>query len=198
MKLNAEELNEFKVEAMDLLDAAEKSLLDFDNAGAFTDNKNIIFRAFHSLKGSAGMLELTDLQNHMHILENKLTLISSADMVKQADIDFFLKGVDGAKTLLNGGTATLPEDNSTEVPSVSVDPKPAEAQVQPIPQVVKTTEVSPASSDNMLLLLEQAAKLLAIKRSEDFVEIQSPQVKEQLKQLLLDFHSKLSELKKTS
>ena len=77
--MNDEILKEFFNEAFELFEEAETALLEIEKDIDFDKNFNCLFRAFHSIKGGAGMFELTVIQSHMHYLENLLseTLINN-------------------------------------------------------------------------------------------------------------------------
>ncbi len=105
--LSEEELAEFKLEAMELLDAAEKCFLNLDQGGALAGgNYDSIFRSFHSLKGTAGMLELNKLQAHMHELENKFILCKEQKALTKDQIDYFLVGCDNSRKIMDGQSIT--------------------------------------------------------------------------------------------
>lgn len=114
MGFSEEEIKEFQVEADELLDLAEKSLLALDQGGDFREHYDSVFRAFHSIKGAAGMMELVALQSHMHYLENTLTEQKSASTLAQPYIDLFLRGTDGARDLLYGRTIDFDYSIDTE------------------------------------------------------------------------------------
>lgn len=88
------ELNEFKVEASELLEVAERSLLDLEQGGDFNTNYDSIFRVFHNLKGAFGMLGLQELGTQMHKLEHELTGVKAVGSMTKVQIDEFLAGVD--------------------------------------------------------------------------------------------------------
>lgn len=94
-------IGDFQIEAIELLDEAEDSLLELDKGGNYKECYNQLFRAFHSIKGAAGMFGIEDLQKHMHYLENLLSNKQSLDKLSTATIDYFLNGVDGARKILN-------------------------------------------------------------------------------------------------
>ena len=102
MSLSQQELEEFKAEAMELLDVAEKGLLALDGGAEFRSVFDAIFRSFHNLKGAAGMMELHKLQAHTHELENVLNRFKDASSMPKQFVGFFLSGVDATKSLLNG------------------------------------------------------------------------------------------------
>lgn len=96
-----EEIEEFKVEALELLESAEKSLLALDDGEDFKTHFDTIFRGFHNLKGAAGMMELNELQAHTHELESILMRFKTADEIPKAHISFFLRGIDAARSILD-------------------------------------------------------------------------------------------------
>ena len=102
MEFSEEELAEFMVESGELLDTAESALLAVSHGEDFGQHYDSIFRVFHSLKGAGGMMELLKLQAHMHRLENKLIERKGDQPFARAQIEFFLRGVDGARDLLRG------------------------------------------------------------------------------------------------
>lgn len=104
MSFSQDEFNEFKIEALELLEIAEKSLLALDEGGEFRGCFDAVFRGFHNLKGAAGMMELTDLQNHTHELETILMGFKKEDSMPRHFISFFLRGIDASRALLDGQT----------------------------------------------------------------------------------------------
>ena len=96
-----QEIAEFKAEAMDLLDVAEKSLLSLDQGTDFKKAYDAVFRGFHNLKGAAGVMELTRLQEHTHELENLLIQFKKASSMPKSYVDLFLRGIDAARMILN-------------------------------------------------------------------------------------------------
>lgn len=95
-------IEEFKIEAQEMFENSEEGFLKIERGENFTDNYNQIFRAFHSLKGAAGMFGLDDLQSHMHKLESLFEAQKNNNTLDKAQIDYFLSGIDGAKQLLEG------------------------------------------------------------------------------------------------
>ncbi len=103
-------LDEFSVEALDLLEEAEEALLSLEADGFSEENYNKIFRAFHSLKGSAGMMGLLEIQKHMHLAEDLFQNYKEDESSLIANIDFFLNAVDHTKKLLNGEVISFKYD----------------------------------------------------------------------------------------
>lgn len=93
-------MGDFHIEALELLDEAEESLLELDKGAEYKQCYNQIFRAFHSIKGAAGMFGIEKLQKHMHYLENLLSNKQDLNELSTLSIDYFLVGVDGARKIL--------------------------------------------------------------------------------------------------
>lgn len=102
MSFTEQEIEEFKTEARELLDVGERGLLGLDQGADFRECFDSIFRSFHNLKGAAGMMELTELQAHTHELESILMQFKESGTLPKPYIDLFLRGIDGARTLLEG------------------------------------------------------------------------------------------------
>jgi len=101
-QVDGESLQEFRLEAVDLLDQAETSLLALDRGEPFDNHYNAVFRVFHSIKGAAGMLGLSALQAHMHQVETLLQTAKARAGLSKTEIDFFLRGTDAARQILDG------------------------------------------------------------------------------------------------
>lgn len=132
MSFSNEEIAEFKVEALELLDVAEKSLLSLDREADFRPAFDAVFRCFHNLKGGAGMMEQHQLQQHTHGLENILMQFKTATSIPRPYIDFFLRGIDAARSLLDGKEVqfsfeveTAPSDKATADSSSASTPSKA-------------------------------------------------------------------------
>lgn len=106
MNFTEQDINEFKIECLEFLDTAEKSLLSLDGGGELNSNYDTIFRTFHNLKGSSGVMGLFKLQEHMHKLENLLSSYKGKDALPKDVIEVFLNGVDEAKVIINNASLT--------------------------------------------------------------------------------------------
>lgn len=102
MSFSDEELLVFNIEALELLDCAEKCLLQLDKGESLHNHYNSIFRAFHSIKGAAGMMDMIALQSHMHQLESIFTQQQGQEFLSKEFTDLFLRGVDATKAILRG------------------------------------------------------------------------------------------------
>ena len=95
-------LEEFSLEAAELLDESEDALLDLDKGKDPQDCYNLVFRCFHSLKGSAGMMGLDEMQKHMHLIEDKFQSYSDRLDELKGTVDYFLMGIDVAREIMKG------------------------------------------------------------------------------------------------
>jgi two-component system chemotaxis sensor kinase CheA len=119
---NESEIEEFKCEAYELLDEAEKTLLDLTKHGNFNTSYEVIFRCFHNLKGAAGMMEWESLLKHTHEVETIFTNFKEEEDIEPSAIDFFLRAIDAARLILEGETVDFDyfitnSDNSSKTES---------------------------------------------------------------------------------
>lgn len=99
-----EGIEEFKIEILELLEAAEAALLQFDQLPENESAPNLydeVFRSYHNIKGGAGMMEWTELQHHVHQLENVLMNSKETSSIPKDLIGWFLKGNDVTKSIMN-------------------------------------------------------------------------------------------------
>ena len=93
----------FFEESEEHLAAMEALLLDLDIDNPDSEQLNAIFRAAHSIKGSAGTFGFTDLADTTHILENLLDRIRKRELALRADmVDAFLECGDLLRGMLEG------------------------------------------------------------------------------------------------
>ena len=97
-------LEDFAIEANELLDEAEDGLLKLNQQQDLKKIYDLVFRGFHSLKGSSGMIGFNDLQRHLHLLEDYLQK-SKGDLEHfKNSADYYLLGIDAARKILSGET----------------------------------------------------------------------------------------------
>ncbi|MGB4065141.1 MAG: chemotaxis protein CheW [Azonexus sp.] len=91
----------FFEESAEHLAAMEGLLLELDIENPDSEQLNAIFRAAHSIKGSAGTFGFTDLAETTHILENLLDRIRKHELGLRADmVDAFLESGDLLREML--------------------------------------------------------------------------------------------------
>jgi len=85
----------FLAEALDHLGTIEAALLALDERPGDVALLNDIFRPFHTIKGNAGALGVTSVQEVAHSVENLLDLARSGRRTMgPADVDVVLRAVD--------------------------------------------------------------------------------------------------------
>lgn len=93
----------FFEESAEHLAAMETLLLELDIENPDAEQLNAIFRAAHSIKGSAGTFGFNDLAETTHILENLLDRIRKQELGLRADmVDAFLECGDRLREMLEG------------------------------------------------------------------------------------------------
>jgi two-component system chemotaxis sensor kinase CheA len=203
MSFTEQEIEEFKSEARELLDMAEKKLLALDMAGAegakveYKSCYDSVFRSFHNLKGASGMMEMHELQSHTHELENILMGLKEKGELSKENIGFFLKGIDGARTLLDGESIqfdySLGTNKNTQesLPSVKKElsvEKPAE---EPAEELFPSVPALTGQDTNNALgeFFAECDEIIA-RISADLKKIESGDVlKDLLNNLYRDMHS---------
>lgn len=116
-------IQEFYAEALTLLEEAEQALIALENGADFTNNFNIIFRTFHSVKGAAGMFEFIDMQKDFHFMENLLEKYKSEGTIPAEIIDLFLRGIDHTIKTINGEPTSFQQINPLENKIISAKDK---------------------------------------------------------------------------
>jgi two-component system chemotaxis sensor kinase CheA len=85
----------FFAEALDHLGSIEATVLALESAPGDAKLLNDLFRPFHTIKGNAGALGVTSVQEVAHVVENLLDLgRSGKHAIAQAEIDVILRAVD--------------------------------------------------------------------------------------------------------
>ena len=160
-------LQEFVVEALDLAAQVEDNLLALELQPDSHDILNAVFRAFHTIKGSAGFMNLTSVVAACHLTENLFdALRTDTAAVTQQAIDVALEAsgfvADQLAALAEGVTPDhLPampaalEDRLTEVMAglgqgattapVAVNATPLQSPSEPSPQPVPESPPQPSA-----------------------------------------------------
>ena len=153
----------FFEESAEHLAAMETLLLELDIDNPDSEQLNAIFRAAHSIKGSAGTFGFNDLSETTHILENLLDRIRKHELLLRADmVDAFLECGDRLREMLEGHQgrgeadpaqveaicARLRQLSSDDAPSAA--PKPAE----PASHAASPAELPLAAADDEIAVIE--------------------------------------------
>ena len=74
----------FVVESQELLQQMEDNLLQLENSGGDPEIINAIFRAAHTIKGSAGLFGLDPIVSFVHVVETALDQVRLEDLAGEA------------------------------------------------------------------------------------------------------------------
>ncbi|PBQ10673.1 chemotaxis protein CheA [Pseudomonas syringae] len=87
MSINLDQAQQtFIVEARELLQAMEESLLQLENEPGDQDAIGAVFRAAHTIKGSAGLFGLTPIVSFTHIVEDVLDRLREGSVSVNAEL----------------------------------------------------------------------------------------------------------------
>ena len=107
-------LDEFLVEASEILESLDQDLVDLENNPEDKELLNKIFRGMHTLKGGAGFLNLTPIVEIAHRIEDIFNKLRNDELKLTPEImDVILEGIDQLKNALE----MLKE--SSELPELS-------------------------------------------------------------------------------
>jgi len=141
MALDADEeiLQDFLVEAGEILEQLSEQLVDLEQHPQDSDLLNAIFRGFHTVKGGAGFLQLDALVDCCHVAENVFDTLRNGKREVDSDLmDVVLQALDNVNAMftqvrnmedptpadpsLLGALARLAEPASADAPSGSGSP----------------------------------------------------------------------------
>jgi CheY-like chemotaxis protein len=181
-------LDDFRIEAEELFDEAEESLLEIEKSDDYQSCFNSIFRAFHSVKGAAGMFGIDRLQEHMHFVENLLEQKKDAPSMSSVMIDYLLNAVDSARKILRGEDVSFKyydPDNTDEKNTQNIDLKVKKSIEKEVDQRNKTKNI-----DGTIMLVDDEEEILlltqAILEEENFKVITYTSAVEALKNINKD------------
>ncbi|MGD8111233.1 chemotaxis protein CheA [Vibrio sp. TRT 17S01] len=169
--LDEDILQDFLVEAGEILELLSEQLVELENNPEDRDLLNAIFRGFHTVKGGAGFLSLTELVDTCHGAENVFDILRNGQREVTASLmDTMLKALDtvneqfqavqdrdalppAEQSLLDelhrlSKPATEDEDVA-EQPVVEEAPEVVAAEPEPVVQPEATPETSASSIDEI-------------------------------------------------
>ena len=146
----------FFEESAEHLAAMESLLLELDIDNPDMEQLNAIFRAAHSIKGSAGTFGFTDLAETTHILENLLDRIRKEELTLRPEmVDAFLEAGDVLRSMLEAHQGRGAVDSETveaicsRLRELSSDKPPSPAPVVQAPPVEPVSDaLSVAAADD--------------------------------------------------
>src|SRR5690554_4145969 len=143
-------LQDFLVEAEEILDGLNEQLVALETQPQDTALLNAIFRGFHTIKGGAGFLSLEAMVNLCHKGEDVFNLLRQGERLVDAEMmDTFLKVLDSLNNMFAEVKAGA---YPTEADPVIIKQLAAylagEAPVAVEPQPVPTPVIETAVADN--------------------------------------------------
>jgi len=121
---------DFIAEGREHIESAESGLLELESKPGDSEVINQIFRAFHTIKGMAGFLNLAEIGSLAHSAENLLDLARKGELVLAgANTDVVFESIDMLKKMLAGLKESVESD------------KPVPAQ-KPLPQLLAKLKAS--------------------------------------------------------
>jgi len=165
--MSDELLGEFVVEANEHLADIENQFLSIEESGADVDVDliNEVFRGIHSIKGAAGFMGLTKVNDLSHSLENLLNMMRNLELTPTSPmIDTMLRAADELQGLINDVENSNDVDVSEHVQALeAVAASQAESAVET--SVVENPAENPAEDDMDAAIAKAFAEQTA-KRSE--------------------------------
>ncbi len=142
---NEELLKDFFSEANGQVETLEQNVLVLENDPSNKDAIDEIFRAAHTLKGGSGTVEMTELAEFTHLVEDVLDGIrSGVAAVNEALIDALLGSIDVIKAMLRAresGTAFRGDTSPVKTSLASFLPAGAPSAKHLAPKASAKTEV---------------------------------------------------------
>ena len=160
MSLDADEeiLQDFLVEAGEILELLSEQLVDLENRPDDKDLLNSIFRGFHTVKGGAGFLQLTPLVDCCHVAENVFDLLRNGQRSVNAELmDVVLRALDTVNEMfecVRGGEMPPPADEDLIADLTRLSKPESEDEVasapapaaEPAPEPVAQAPAEPAAA----------------------------------------------------
>ena len=174
--LNDEIVQDFLVEAGEILESLNEQLVDMESRPDDIDMLNAVFRNFHTIKGGAGFLAIEPLVEVCHKAENIFDLLRNGErQVDSALMDVVLEVLDVVNEMfssISGGEDPEPA-SPTLMESLQVLSVPEAAAPQPAPAPTTSPEAVPP-------VTEQAATVDANAKSDEITDDEFEDLLDQL------------------
>ena len=108
-------LQDFLTEARGHLDNADVQLLTIENEPEDQEALNALFRSFHTIKGGAGFLDLSDISELSHVAEDLLDKARKGSLLLNGPVvDVVFESVDALRRLLDAVEKALTSGEAVE------------------------------------------------------------------------------------
>lgn len=162
MDLDDDILQDFLVEATEILERLDAELITLEQTPQDGDLLNSIFRGFHTIKGGAGFLGLTPLVEICHVSEDLFNVLRNGERIADSAVmDTVLQAFDVVQTMFEAIKAGDPLSTAEPgliaalralVEGEGVAPEPIDDPPPAAPVVEKAPpQVTPASDDEKLV-----------------------------------------------
>jgi two-component system chemotaxis sensor kinase CheA len=114
--VDEEILQDFLIEAGEILELLQEQLVSLENNPEDTDLLNAIFRGFHTVKGGAGFLGLGPMVDVCHEAENTFDLLRTGKRSVNSELmDIILQALDTINTMFNQTQSGQEQEAADEV-----------------------------------------------------------------------------------
>ncbi len=104
-------MKEFIIECLDHITNAEGALLELESNSEDVDQISVVFRAFHTIKGTSGFLNLDRIQKCAHLAENLLDRARDGEIkITGGYADLALRSCDALRNMIEGLQGLTPGD----------------------------------------------------------------------------------------
>lgn len=144
--VDEEILQDFLIEAGEILELLQEQLVQLENNPGDTDLLNAIFRGFHTVKGGAGFLGLAPMVDVCHEAENTFDLLRTGKRSVSAELmDIILQALDAINVMFSQTQA-------------GEEQQPADPQLLANLKLLSSGAPLPSESSNSLESTEEAAE----------------------------------------
>lgn len=141
---------EFAAESREHLAGAEAALLEIEGESDDPEHVNVVFRAFHTMKGVAGFINLTPIVELAHAAETMLDRARSGRLeLTGTPVDLALRSCDMLRQLveaIDGGDFPTASDHATLIAALLDAAEGRAPAALPRPVIVEKTPTSPTDT----------------------------------------------------
>ncbi|MEJ2456104.1 MAG: chemotaxis protein CheA [Candidatus Thiodiazotropha sp.] len=191
--VNDEILQDFLVEAGEILEQLSEQLVDLEQQPDDYDLLNAVFRGFHTIKGGAGFLSIESLVEVCHRAEDVFNILRQGQRAVSPDLmDAVLEVLDVVNVMFNEVREGVMPDhanpdliarlNRFAIPEAEAVEEEPEAEVTEAPEAVEATDEAESSAEEEEVPVaaadEAAQEHLSDDEFEDLLDaIQAPEAK---------------------
>ncbi|MFT2091374.1 chemotaxis protein CheW [Paraglaciecola sp. 2405UD69-4] len=147
--VDEEILQDFLVEAGEILEQLQEQLVDLENNPEDADLLNAIFRGYHTVKGGAGFLSLTELVEICHGAENVFDVMRNGQRTLTPELmDVILQATDSVVVMFDNvkaGEPLVAADQELIETLTRLSQPESEDEVQTIEEAAVIEEVEPVT-----------------------------------------------------